>query len=172
MVSFKVVIGTKQGKCYQREIGEPDSANLLGKKVGDTITGDSIGLKGYEFLITGGSDHCGFPMRQDVGGAGRKRVLTVQDIGVKKKAKGIRRRRTVCGNTIHPKISQINLKVLKEGAEKLGAETEKKAEEKPAAPKEEKPKAAPKEEKKAEKPAAEKKAEAKPVEKKAEVAAQ
>ena len=75
------------------------------------------------------------------------------NLGEIKKAKGIRRRRTVCGNTIHAKISQINLKVLKEGAEKLGEEeapkeAEKKAEAKPAAK--------------------EKKAEAKPTEKKAE----
>ncbi len=150
MVSFKVVIGTKQGKCYQREVADPDASNLLGKKVGDTISGDLIGLKGYEFAITGGSDHCGFPMRKDVSGASRKRVLTVQDIGVKKKAKGIRRRRTVCGNVIHPKISQINLKVLKEGAEKLGAEAKEEAPAKEEAKPAEKPKAEATPEKKAE----------------------
>ena len=167
MVSFKVVIGTKQGKCYQREIADPDASNLLGKKLGDTVSGDSIGLKGYEFLITGGSDYCGIPMRKDVSGAGRKRVLAVQDIGMKKIAKGIRKRRSVCGNTIHPKISQVNLKVLKEGKEKLGGEEAPKTEEKKAeAPKEakaEKPvekKEAP--EKKAEVPKEEEKAEAKP----------
>jgi len=161
MVSFKVVIGTKQGKCFQREVGEPDANSFIGKKVGETISGDLIGLKGYEFEITGGSDHCGFPMRKDIAGGNRKRVLTVKDIGVKKKAKGIRRRKTVCGNTIHQKISQINLKVLKEGAEKLGAEEAPKEGEKPKA--ETKPAAEKKEAPKEEAKPAEKK-EAKPAE--------
>jgi len=39
-------------------------------------------------------------------------------------------RKTVCGNTIHSNISQINLKVLKEGKEKLAKE-DAKSEEKP-----------------------------------------
>lgn len=37
MVAFKIVIGTKDGKCIQKEIAEPDSKNLVGKKVGETI---------------------------------------------------------------------------------------------------------------------------------------
>jgi small subunit ribosomal protein S6e len=138
MVTFKIVIGTKEGKCFQREVPEPDSKNLVGKKVGETVKGELFGLTGYEFEITGGTDHAGFPMRKDIPGTGRKKILAVKAIGLKKKSKGIRQRKTVCGNTIHQKISQINLKILKEGKEKLGAE-------KPA---EEKKEEAPKEEKK------------------------
>ena len=119
MVSFKVVIGTKEGKCVQKDIQEPESKSFLGKKIGDTISGDHIGLSGYEFQVTGGSDYCGFPMRKDVEGFARKKILAVEGIGLKKKAKGIRVRKTVCGNTIHPKISQVNLKVTKEGKEPL-----------------------------------------------------
>jgi len=121
MVSFKVVIGTKEGKCVQKEIQEPEAKILLGKKLGDSVNGDDIGLVGYEFTITGGSDHCGFPMRKDIDGFSRKKILAVSGIGLKKKAKGIRQRKTVCGNTVHPNISQINLKVTKEGKESLAA---------------------------------------------------
>jgi len=117
MVSFKVVIGTKEGKCVQKDIQEPESKTFLGKKIGDAISGDHIGLAGYEFIITGGSDYCGFPMRKDVEGFARKRILAVEGIGLKKKAKGIRVRKTVCGNAIHPKIAQVNLKVTKNGKE-------------------------------------------------------
>jgi small subunit ribosomal protein S6e len=119
MVSFKVVIGTKEGKCLQKEVGEPDANAFLGKKVGDKITGEMLGFTGYEFEITGGSDYAGFPMRSDIPGVGRKRILAVQGIGLKKIAKGLRVRKTVCGNTIHPKISQINLKVTKAGSAPL-----------------------------------------------------
>ena len=136
MVAFKIVIGTKDGKCVQKDVAEPDAKNLIGKKVGEVIKGELIGLTGYEFEISGGSDYAGFPMRKDVAGMGRKRILAVAGVGLKKKAKGIRVRKTVCGNTIHANISQVNLKVLKEGKEKLGAPEAKEGE----APKEEAPK--------------------------------
>ncbi len=119
MVSLKIVIGTKEGKCLQKEVAEPDATIFLGKKLGDKIAGETLGFTGYEFEITGGSDYAGFPMRNDIPGVGRKRILAIEGIGLKKIAKGLRVRKTVCGNTIHPKISQINLKVTKAGATPL-----------------------------------------------------
>ena len=182
MAEFKLVIGLKSGKCVQKEAKDDTAKPLMGKMIGDKIAGDAMGFAGYEFELTGGSDYCGFPMRKDVKGTARKRILAVVGIGLKKKGKGIRQRKTVAGNTIHSKISQINLKVLKEGKEKLdvpakaeapaegaapaegGAKKEEvpKKEEKPAEKKEEK-KEAPKEEKKEEP-----KKEEKPAEKKEE----
>ncbi len=134
MPQFKIVIGTKEGKCMQKDLNEDQSQALLDKKLGEVISGDLIALPGYEFLITGGSDYCGFPMRKDVPGIGRKKILTViGTIGVrgfynvkkggkvikKKIKKGIRVRKTVCGNVIHPKTVQVNLKVTKEGSTPL-----------------------------------------------------
>ncbi len=131
MASLKVVLGLNDGKSVQRELSEEHSANLLGKKLGDKVSGDLIGFKDYEFEIAGGSDNCGFPMRRDVQGAGRKRILSLRGtVGVtgwwsykkggkvftKRLSKGVRIRRTVCGNTINDKTSQVNLKVLKAGA--------------------------------------------------------
>jgi small subunit ribosomal protein S6e len=173
MAEFKVVIGTKDGKCVQREVKEAEAEKLVGKKIGEKIAGDDIGLAGYEFELTGGSDYCGFPMRKDVRGPGRKRILAVSGVGLKKKRKGMRQRKTVRGNTVSDKITQINLKVLKEGKEKLGApkaeakpaEGEAKAEEKPAEKKEEPKAEEKKEEKKEEAP---KPKEEKPAEKKEE----
>lgn len=136
MVSFKIVIGTKDGKCFQREIAEADSKNLIGKKIGDIVKGEIFSLTGYEFEITGGTDSAGIPMRKDISGPGRKKILAVKGVGLKKIAKGLRVRKTVCGNTIHQKIAQINLKVIKEGKEKLAPPEAK--EENKEAPKEEK----------------------------------
>ena len=149
MAEFKLVIGFKGGKCAQREVKDEQAQQFLGKRIGDNVKGDGAGLSGYEFEITGGSDNCGFPMRRDVKGAGRKRIFAVKGTGVKKKEKGIKQRKTVCGNKIYENISQINLKVLKQGKENLLA-AEAKAEDKPA----EKPKEVKKEEepKKEEKP--------------------
>jgi small subunit ribosomal protein S6e len=178
MAEFKLVLSSKDGKSYQREVKDKEAIPFLGKKIGDKIAGDGFGLAGYEVEITGGSDYCGFPMRKDVQGTGRKRILAVAGVGLKKKGKGQRQRKTVCGNAIHGRIAQVNLKILKEGKEKLGAKKEDKVEEKPAAdkpekkeqpkedaPKEEKPKDKPNEEApKDEKPKEDKSDEAKPKE--------
>jgi len=133
MADFKLVIANaKTGKCMQQELKSPQSNALMGKKIGDKIDGNSINLKGYELEITGGSDYCGFPMRSDIHGAIRKRILVVSGVGAKKIAKGMKQRKTVCGNTVNEKIVQINLKVLKEGEENIFKEKE--------APKAEEPK--------------------------------
>ena len=120
MAQFKIVIGAKTGKCYQKEVKEPESNVFVGKKIGDIIKGDSFGLSGYEFEIRGGSDDAGFPMRKDVQGPVRKKILAVEGEGIRKAGKGLKRRKTVFGNTISARIVQINLKVVKEGKEKMG----------------------------------------------------
>ena len=122
MTDYKLVLADpKTGKCYQREIKDAESEVFLGKKLGEKIKGDSFGLSGYEFEITGGSDSCGFPMRKDVNGVERKKVLVISGVGVKIKRKGQRQRKTVRGRTIGRNTSQINLKIIKYGKSKLGA---------------------------------------------------
>ncbi len=115
MPTFKLVIGTKGGKSVQKECPEDKAGALLGKRIGDAVSGDTLGFDGYEFTITGGSDNCGFPMRADVQGVMRQRILGVQGVGQHKKGNGIRYRKTVAGNTVHDKTIQVNLKVTKEG---------------------------------------------------------
>jgi small subunit ribosomal protein S6e len=120
MTTFKLVISDpRTGLSIQREAKDPAASKLVGLKIGDKVKGELIDLAGYEFEITGGSDYCGFPMRKDVAGIGRKRILAVEGVGIKRIGKGIKQRKTVCGNTIHTRISQINMKVVKEGAEKI-----------------------------------------------------
>ena len=121
MTTFKLVLGFNNGSCFQREVKEADADYFLGKKIGDKVQGTHFGLDGYEFLITGGSDYAGFPMRRDVDGAARKRIFAVEGIGLKKRGKGVKYRFTVAGKTVHEKTAQINLKVLKEGKEKFAA---------------------------------------------------
>ena len=168
MVEFKLTIGDpKTGKCVQKTVSENAAKAFIGLKIGDTVKGESIDLTGYEFLITGGSDFCGFPMRKGIIGA-RKRILAKGGVGLRK-YRGIKIRKTVCGETINDKISQINLKVLKQGKAPLAAEAkegeaapEAKAEAPKEAPKEEKKESPKPEEKKEEAPKEEKKEEAKP----------
>ncbi|PIN74980.1 30S ribosomal protein S6e [Candidatus Woesearchaeota archaeon CG10_big_fil_rev_8_21_14_0_10_36_11] len=125
MVDFKVVFGTQDGKTYQKEITSPEADILLKKRIGETVSGDSIGFAGYEFVITGGSDKCGFPMRKGIQQP-RKRILIGKSVGFsgkdrnKNKQKGLVKRRTVCGELITKIIHQINMKVVKVGKSPLG----------------------------------------------------
>ena len=152
---FKLTINdVKAKKSYKKEV---ESDIFLNKKIGEKVSGDEFGFKGYEFTITGGSDKQGFPMRGDVQGTGRKRPLVVSGIGVKNKVKGMQQRKTMHGNTIDDSISQINLKVEKYGKETLpkllGLEKEPEAEK---AKTEETPKEEPKAEEAKEEPKEEK----------------
>ncbi len=109
----------KSGKSVKKELKEQEAMALHGKKIGDKINGELIDMPGYEFEISGGSDYCGFPMRKDVTGILRKAILTTTGIGNRYKRAGMRLRRTVAGNTVYAKTTQVNLKVLKHGAESL-----------------------------------------------------
>lgn len=117
-----VLSNAKTGKSYQKIVKDADAKRFLGMKIGDMVKGESINLPGYEFQITGGSDYAGFPMRRDVPGILRKKILAVSGIGIKKVSKGVKQRKTVAGNTVHDKTSQVNLKVVKEGKGPLGEE--------------------------------------------------
>ncbi|RMF05823.1 30S ribosomal protein S6e [Candidatus Woesearchaeota archaeon] len=124
MVEFKLVISDpKTGKTVQRVLSEEQSDALIGMSIGDNFKGDLVGLAGYEFVITGGSDYCGFPMRKDVPGTLRKKIYAVGGVGINKtKGKGIRTRKRVAPATIHAKTAQVNVKIVKKGKEDLFAE--------------------------------------------------
>ncbi len=137
MATFKFVIGNK-GKTYQIEKSQEECRFLIGKEIGFRFAGDAIGLPGYELEVTGGTDRDGFPMRKDLPGTGRKRLLIDRKSGfherkrVKKKMKkirGLRIRKTFRGNTISADIVQINCKVVREGEKPLEELVGKKQEE-------------------------------------------
>lgn len=128
-MEIKVNIGDpKAGKTFQRVITEDDAKTFFGKRIGDTIKGELVQAPGYEFIITGGSDYCGFPMRKDVEGTLRKRILIVSGIGLRKNRAGRRVRKNVAANTVYARTTQLNLKVTKYGAEGLGPKEEAPAE--------------------------------------------
>lgn len=164
MAEFKLVLNDpKSGKALQKEVKDADAKAFIGLKIGSTVKGEVFDLPGYEFVITGGSDFAGFPMRFDVEGTQRKQILAVKGVGVinklrkpnpKKKGwrtmNGMRLKKTVAGNTVYDRTAQINLKVTKQGRTPLFGEEEK-PEETPTSPAEAAPKKAKPEHHKAEK---------------------
>jgi small subunit ribosomal protein S6e len=151
MAIFKVVISEpKSRKSFQVEVDQSKATGMVGKKIGDECSGDSIGFVGYMLQITGGTDKDGFPMHSGLAGSGRKKLLLAEPPGFHPGLKGQRRRKTVRGNTISDAIVQINVKIVKMGEKPLEQLMPKK--ESPAeAPKEGEPAEKPKEEKKEEK---------------------
>jgi small subunit ribosomal protein S6e len=114
---FKVVVSEKE-QSYQIEYND-DSKKFIGLTIGDDFDGGIIGLDGYNLKITGGSDKNGFTMRKDVSGSRRIKSLLTDGVGYNPKANGVKRRKTVRGNTISDDIVQINTVVVSAGSKKI-----------------------------------------------------
>ncbi len=116
MVEFKVVVSDpKTGKSYQKEVAKTKANSLIGRKIGDEIDGIFVDMPGYKLKIMGGTDRDGFPMRKNLPGTQRKKLLLSGGIGFKPKAKGERRKKNVRGNTISEFSMQINMKIINYG---------------------------------------------------------
>jgi len=117
-MTIKIVIGTKSGKSYQKELSKDEAESLYGKVLGEELNGELLNFSGVKFSISGGSDANGFPMRKDLPGTGKKKLLLTKSIGFKGKLRGkrfggLRVKKTIAGNTVNEKTHQVNLKVIK-----------------------------------------------------------
>ena len=133
-MDLKLVLSTKDGKTYQKDLPSNEAEFFQNKKIGDNIDGNQIGLAGYQLEITGGSDKCGFPMRKGVQ-QDRKKLMAGAGVGFSEKDRngnkqvGLLRRRTICGERINNQTTQVNFKILKEGDSPLsGSEKQEKKE--------------------------------------------
>lgn len=117
---MKIVINDpKTGKSFQKELEKDNWARFYGKKIGESFNGELIDLQGYQFIITGGSDKSGFPMRSEIKGRRRHRIMLTKGIGMKNNRKGLRKKKSVRGHTISEDIAQVNAKITKHGKVKL-----------------------------------------------------
>jgi len=145
MAKFKIVLSDPEtGKAQKIELEEAKAVPLIGRKIGEIIDGTILGLSGYKIQITGGTDKDGFPMRPDIHGGVRRRVIVGSGPGFKPKRKGERRRKMLRGNVITEEIVQINMKIVEKPKMKPKKE---RAEEKKEEKKEKKSEEAPEEKK-------------------------
>ncbi|MEM3126559.1 MAG: S6e family ribosomal protein [Candidatus Woesearchaeota archaeon] len=128
MAEFKLVIGDPASKkSYPKELKDKAANFFIGKKIGETIKGESIDMPGYEFQITGGSDISGIPMRKGIVGQARKMILAGRGTGFRENESKVKIKKSVRGEVIGQQTIQINLKVLKQGSQPLGGEEKKEA---------------------------------------------
>ncbi|RJS76379.1 30S ribosomal protein S6e [Candidatus Bathyarchaeota archaeon] len=131
MAKFKVIISDPEdGTSKMVELEEARTVPLIGRKIGEIIDGAIVGLPGHKLQITGGSDKDGFPMRRNVHGGVRRKIILSGGTGFNPQKEGERRRKTVRGNVITEEIVQINLKIVEKPKQAKKAKKTKKAKEK------------------------------------------
>ena len=109
MTNFKLTISDIKGKSISKELKDSDANPLLGLQLGNETDATIVGLSG-KLKLTGGSDKSGVPMRSDIHGAARKRVLLSKGVGLQAAETGQRVRKLMRGNTISEEIYQVNCK--------------------------------------------------------------
>ena len=111
--TYKInVSDPRTGKTKPVQLPPEKFRPFIGLKIGDVIDGSVVGMPGYKLKITGGTDKNGFPMRPDVHGGVRVRILLSGPPGFRPKKKGERRRKTVRGNVITEDIAQVNTVIV------------------------------------------------------------
>ena len=118
MVEFKLVI-SEAARSFPRSVSEPQSAGFLGKRIGESVGGELLGLSGYTLRIAGATDKSGFPLRPDTPGARQVRLLVSDGFGFHAPRRGMRRRRSFRGNAISEDTVQISLVVEQKGPKPL-----------------------------------------------------
>jgi len=109
LTNFKLTISDVKGKSLSKELKDSDANPLLGLQLGNETDAAIVGLSG-KLKLTGGSDKSGVPMRDDIHGAARKRVLLSKGVGLQAAETGQRMRKLMRGNTVSEEIYQINCK--------------------------------------------------------------
>ncbi len=120
MVEFKTIVNdVKTGRSYNVTVTGHHANSLNGKNIGEIVDGIFVGLPGYKLKITGGSDRNGTPMRSDLPGPKRRKLLLSEGLGFHEKYPGERKRVAVRGSTISNEIVQINLAVTEYGPKSI-----------------------------------------------------
>jgi len=127
LANLKLTISDIKGKSVSKELKDNDVNPLLGLQLGSEADASIVGLTG-KLKLTGGSDKSGVPMRTDVHGAARKRVLLVKGVGLQDAEYGQRKRKLMRGNIVSEEIYQLNCKF--DGELPVEVPTEEKTEDK------------------------------------------
>ena len=119
MADFQVIVGDDDGATYSFEVDGQDANRFIGRSIGETVDGESVGLSGYEVEITGGSDQSGRPMHGEVSGSETTTLLSTGGVGFEPTVDGERKRITVRGAEVSEETRQINAKIASRGDESV-----------------------------------------------------
>lgn len=126
MAKFKVIVSDPEvGTSKVVELEETRAASFIGRKVGEIIDGAVVDLPAHKLQVTGGSDRDGVPMRPNVHGGVRRKVILSGGVGFNPQKAGQRKRKTVRGNVVTDEIVQINTKIIEKPKKPAAAKPEK-----------------------------------------------
>jgi len=130
-----IVSNPADGTSQRVELDDQQLRALYGTRIGQVVEGAVAGMQGYKIKLTGGTDKDGIPMRPDVHGSVKARVVLSGGVGYKPKNKGDKKRKVVRGNTVSVETTFLNFTIVeapkgRKKAEKEPAEAEAPAEEK------------------------------------------
>jgi small subunit ribosomal protein S6e len=115
MAKFKLIISDPTtGKSSASEIEGSRAQALVGRSLGEIIDGSALGIGQGKFLISGGCDKNGIPLRADVHGGVKKYIVLSSGPGFRPRRHGERRRKLVRGRIISDETYQINFTAKKE----------------------------------------------------------
>jgi small subunit ribosomal protein S6e len=116
MADFRVTVSDSKSKlAYQVAVTGPAANKMIGRKIGEVVSGDIAGMAGYTLKVTGGTDKDGFAMRGDLPGPARRKILVAGGVGYIPKADGVKKRKSMRGHEISSEISQINTVIVEYG---------------------------------------------------------
>jgi small subunit ribosomal protein S6e len=96
------------GTSQRIELEDQQLRPLIGTRIGQVIDGTIAGLQEHKIKLTGGTDKDGIPMRPDVHGSAKARIVLSGGVGFKPKKKGERKRKIVRGNTVSMETTFLN----------------------------------------------------------------
>jgi small subunit ribosomal protein S6e len=125
MAKFKVIVSDPQtGTSKVLELEEARAAPFIGKKIGEVMDGAVVDMPATKVQIMGGSDKDGVPMKPNVHGGVRRKVVLGGGVGFNAKKGGVRKRKAVRGNIVTDEIVQINMKFVEQPAKPKVVKTE------------------------------------------------
>ncbi len=125
-----IVSDPETGDTQKVEIEDSRMAPIIGRRIGEVMDGTIANLSGHRIRLMGGCDKDGIPMRPDVHGGVKARIILSGGVGYKPKNSGERRRKVVRGNTVTAETIFLNFKIEeKPKGRKKKAKKEEKAEE-------------------------------------------
>ena len=128
-----IISDPETGTSQKVELEDARMAPLIGRRIGEVIDGTVADLAGHKLQLTGGTDKDGIPMRPDVHGGVKARIVLSGGVGYKPKNKGERKRVVVRGNTISADTTFLNFKIVEKpkGRKKKAKEPESESEPEP-----------------------------------------
>jgi small subunit ribosomal protein S6e len=107
-----IISDPETGTSQKVELEDARMAPIMGSRIGEVIDGTVADLAGHKIQLTGGTDKDGIPMRPDVHGGVKARVVLSGGVGYKPKKKGERKRVVVRGNTVSADTTFLNFKIV------------------------------------------------------------